>query len=142
MSSQSEWKWLLPLADSLSKWNLDDYIDEIIDIIFGPRFLDAYMKRGIQHWNQQKLLIWVERLTFLEEDLHTLKAFIQKELLDGETFELLFKQEGFKIVNISYTSSQVITFILQNWWNPIFEDVPITLPGIPLGEIFVLLIFA
>lgn len=125
---------LLPIRKSLSAWNLEEFMDEIIYNIYGKPFLDARRNKGISHWNQDRLIQWISSLKCLCKDASKLVTGIVEECVDGETFPILISLNSKNPFNLSYVSLLIINTILHQWSTAIEYVLPDKLPAIPIGK--------
>ena len=103
---------LVAIRKSLSAWNLEKYIDEIVYNIFGKPFVDVRQHKGISHWSQEMLVNWILSLKCLRGDSEKLVNGIIEECVDGETFPILISLNADNTFKISYVSLLIINAIL------------------------------
>lgn len=118
------------VIESLVQYNLEYSIDEIINKITDGKYNDARERKSIDHWNSHILIDWLNSFQSISnEEKANLQRFIQKEFINGETFEMLLREEYYHLLPISYTSYHIIKTVLKQWSNPIH-----TLPAIALDH--------
>ncbi len=136
---------LISLVYSLSQWNREDSIDEVIYLLFHQDNHPVYQVNpyrpvprdgSISHWTMITLDKWVSNLRFLrDEERQSLSQTVKSECLDGESFSSLllqsenltdkcddeeqlyrsFHQKSCLLLPISYPSYMIFKLIIRYW---------------------------
>jgi hypothetical protein len=117
-------KVLLPLIDSLCHWNLEEFLEEIVDVIYGPNSISIRLAHGIAGWTSEQLISWLSSLSCLKEDKDPLISFVKQEMFDGESFQILITRDGHSltylpslldVVKVNYISYFILRTVFQHW---------------------------
>jgi hypothetical protein len=128
-------KFLVPVMDVLSAWNLEECINDVIQIIYGEEYSEVRQNKGISFWNQRTLCTWINTIPFLPEiEKQALIQAIHREYVTGSCFSELHKQDHFdELYTLSLQSKILIGVILSFWELGLDYTLPAPLPPVPLG---------
>lgn len=127
------WSLLLPVMETLARYDLEEHIDEVLLNIFGQEYEENRRNRGISHWSMIALTKWLLSLKFLGSDANKLADAIEKECIDGETFEVVFLQRWNDCLDVAPCKRFLLSFILKFWRSGGEYTLPAILPDVPLA---------
>jgi hypothetical protein len=147
---ENKLKLLLPLIDSLCRWNLEEFLEEIVDTIYGCNSVPVRIAHGIAGWTSVQLISWLSSLACLKEDRRSLMSYIKQEEFDGETFQILITRHSdsfsssssylpslLDVVKVNYTSYFILSTIFRHWKQPLLlsssDFIDLRLLTRPLG---------
>lgn len=125
----------------LSRWNLEDAIDEVIENVFSERFIKNRLSGGLSHWSTKDVKEWLLSLKLLSAYHDQLTLQVDHECIDGEALvELVCEHRLREVLQIDYVSDLILELIVSAWRTvsrdfALPKTLPISLIGVRTGYV-------